>query len=283
MALTRCIDRVSFSSTEIIGDIARFSGPSDRRFLSVVEFISKKVQTRLVLGAAERGDEETLASLIKESFEIYLNNKNQETALHLAARHGHIKFMTAVLSTDSININSPDSEGMTALHRAVLRNTEDSAQIVEELIKFGADRWAGEKNDQVTPTPIMLAEKTQTLPSIRRWFKQPPMVEGPHVRVQRKLKKHILHADGIAACKLTDVAATEIFHIHGDTRPEKHSLMYHSVYKLIYSDDKESVSQMFESVRSVKFSEKKTFLPLVSSSSQQCELLLAFPILKVPF
>lgn len=188
-----------------------------------------------------------------------MSNKKQETALHLAARHGHVKFMTAVLSTDSININSPDSEEMTALHRVVLRNKEDSAQIVEEPIKFGVDRWAGEKNDQVTPTPIMLAEKTQTLPSIRKWFKRPPMVEGPHVRVQRKLKKHILQADGIAACKLTDVAATEIFHIRGDTRPEKHSLMYHSVYKLIYSDDKESVSEMFESVRSMKFSEKKPF------------------------
>jgi hypothetical protein len=75
----------------------------------------------------------------------------------------------------------------------------------------------------------------------KKCIKKPQVVEGPPVRVQRTLKKHTPHGDGIAACEQTDMAATEIFFISGgekipEGRPEKHSPVYPSVHELIYSE-----------------------------------------------
>ena len=253
------VDRVNVSLTENMWDIARFSGPSDRRFHSVAELISKKVQTRLILGAAERGDDDALAYLINRPFEVNLCNKKQETALHIAAQQENIQFVSTLLSSGNVVINSPDSEGMTALHRAVLSNKKNSARIVQELIKAGADRWA---EDWERVTPEILAKRKQTRSAIKKCFKKPPMVEGPPVRVQRTLKKHTPHGDGIAACEQTEMAATEIFFISGgeenpEERPEKHSPVYPSVNELIYSEM--SIDDMFMSVRSRKYITAKPF------------------------
>jgi hypothetical protein len=92
------------------------------------------------------------------------------------------------------------------------------------------------------------------------------VVEGPPVQVQRRLKKHTPHGDGIAACEQTDMAATEIFSISGgekipEGRPEKHSPVYPSVHELIYSEM--YIDDMVMSVRSRKYITARS---MVSSS-----------------
>ena len=123
----RFIDRKHVGHSQV-------SGPSDQRFPSVAELISKKDQTRLIL------DDNALAYLINRPFEVNLCNKKQETALHIATQHENIPFVSTLPSSGNVLINSPDSEGMTALHRAVLSNKKNLAHIVQGLIKAGADR-----------------------------------------------------------------------------------------------------------------------------------------------
>ena len=111
-------------------------------------------------------------------------------------------------------------------------------------------------------TPEILAKRKQTRPAIKKCFIKPPIVEGPAVRVQRTLKKHTPHGDGIAACEQTDMAATEIFLYPAmkknlEKRPERHSPVYPSVDELIYSEM--SIDEMFMFVCSRKYMTAKPF------------------------
>jgi hypothetical protein len=222
----------------------------------VAGLILKKVQVRLILGAAEHSDSHTLIYLIDRPIDVNLCNKLEETALHLAAQREDIEFVTTLLSSGNVHIDNPDSEGMTALHRAVLYNRTNTGRIVEELIRAGADRWAVNSRGL---TPEDLSKQEGISDTIKNLFLRPPMVEGPPVRVQKRLKKHTPQGDGIAACEKTEMAATEVFFIAGDenkpeNRPEKHSPVYPSVNKLIYSE--ETVDGIFASVRNENITAK---------------------------
>jgi pimeloyl-ACP methyl ester carboxylesterase len=245
--LERYIDYVDVSLTNDMRNIAKFSGPTDRRFQSMAGLILKKVQTRLVIGAADRGDEDTLACLINRPIEINLSNKMQQTALHIAAQREDIDFVISLLRSTNVPINSRDSEGMTALHRAVLHNGEKTGQIVLQLLKAGADRWV-ENSEGLTPGQLSKSKNTRN--DIKQCFENPPMVEGPPIQVQKILKRTPT-GDGIAACEKTIMVVTEMFYIDNEAgkpegRPEKHSPVSSSVNNLIYSE--ESIEARFTSV-----------------------------------
>jgi ankyrin repeat protein len=61
-----------------------------------------------------------------------LCDKKKKTALHIAAQQENIQFVST-LSSGNVLINSADSEGMTALHRAVLSNKKNSAPLSRSL------------------------------------------------------------------------------------------------------------------------------------------------------
>jgi len=82
----------------------------------------------------------------EENIDINMQNNQQNTPLHHAARHGRIKVLRFLLNTfkDTININARNFVQNTPLHSAA---REDRVQAVKILVNNGADRNLINKND----------------------------------------------------------------------------------------------------------------------------------------
>jgi len=150
---------------------------------------------------------------------------------------------------NGVDIEHQDFYGKTALHIAVERDDPDSKPIIEALLQAGADPRTP-NNIGVTPGEI----SKQCDEIIRTVFEKPPMVEGPPILAQRKLRlKQPPPGDGARACEKAQIIATDLFNIKGpetghNLKPEKHVWAYNSVLNLIYSP-KTNIEDMFRSKR----------------------------------
>lgn len=246
------VDLVHVTSSDV-GGIAQFSGPKDHKFHSITRLILKTVQTRQLLGAAEHGDEDMLTYAINHSIDVNLHNKADETALHIAAKHGELQSIRALLSSGKVDIDHQDSYGRTALHQAVLcQEGNKSRPMVEELLKAGADPWI---EDTKGVDPDTLSKDPRINIATRRLFEKRPLVEGPPAIPQSRLvRKMPPQGDATEACHETEMVATEVFFITGDKKPEKHLPNYPQVDGLIYSDA--PVDDNFQETRRRKFKKK---------------------------
>ena len=82
-----------------------------------------------------------------KSFDLFVANKNGETALHLAAFKGHIDVVTALLRNGA-NPNVFNKLGITPLFMATQRG---HTKVVEALLKNRADPNIARHSDSVTP------------------------------------------------------------------------------------------------------------------------------------
>eukprot|EP01063_Lacrimia_lanifica_P021726 TRINITY_DN2925_c0_g1_i10.p1 TRINITY_DN2925_c0_g1~~TRINITY_DN2925_c0_g1_i10.p1 ORF type:complete len:252 (+),score=14.26 TRINITY_DN2925_c0_g1_i10:915-1670(+) len=87
------------------------------------------------LGAAEEGDVEALAELIKKGADVNCADSNGCTPSHLAAKYGHAEAL-AMLIKAGADVNRADSEGHTPCHQAAQRG---HAEALAVLIESGAD------------------------------------------------------------------------------------------------------------------------------------------------
>jgi tetratricopeptide (TPR) repeat protein len=74
--------------------------------------------TTLHQGASD-GDEDGVQLSLKNGAEIEARDKNGSTALHYAARNGHLAIVQLLLEQNGININPKDNKGRTPLVKAV--------------------------------------------------------------------------------------------------------------------------------------------------------------------
>lgn len=226
-----------------IGQIARFSGPKERDFLVLTGRILTGIQTWQLLGAAKRGDEDSLKDLMGHSIDINLVSKTKQTALHVSAHYGKLEFTRMLLGNRKLDIDHKDNLGNTALHIAVQGNRRET---VKELLKAGANPDIRNRQKQ----------KPKHLPGIEfgitNLLKKPPLVEGPPAQPQRELKvSQPPRGAGIAACKSTEMVATEMFLIEGK---ENHLTTYPSIHDLIYTET--VVEKMLKSERSTDITQE---------------------------
>jgi hypothetical protein len=217
--------------------IATFAGPKDREFQLVAERIKKAVQTRQLLGATKRGDAPEVRTLLKNSINVNLSNRLNQTALLIAAQNGQVECTKILLDEPLVEMDHKDDSGNTALHLAVTRNNKGSSEIVEELLKAGADM---EIPNNKSKTAYRLSRQKDIDIGIRRLFRYPPLVERHSAQVQYALvKTEIPKAHGDHACKRNWVAATEIFSIRKNSNEklvERYRTAYSTIQRFIYSD-----------------------------------------------
>jgi hypothetical protein len=212
----------------------------------------RAVQTRQILGAAERSEDNTLDKLIKDSVDVNLHNKFEQSALHVGAQRDNVEFITTLLSSGRVELDSKDIDGMTALHLVVLNpaGKTNSKKIAEELMKAGADPYV---ENSAGHTPETLVESLDDdsggiKTGLRQLFERPPLVEGPRVKKKPPLQRNPTPGGEQEACKATETVATEIFNITDDDKsPERHMTAYPSVLDLVYSD--RTIDEIFDSVR----------------------------------
>ncbi|KAI6646644.1 Osteoclast-stimulating factor [Oopsacas minuta] len=97
--------------------------------------------------AAKRGNIEFLNECLQNKVSVNSLDKSGSTAIHWAARGGHIECATALLRYPNIQVNSQNKLGDTPLHNAAWKG--DSA-IVAILLEAGADITI-RNNDKLTP------------------------------------------------------------------------------------------------------------------------------------
>ncbi len=85
--------------------------------------------------AAYFGLGRTAQALISDGADPNKLDQRGETALHIAARHGHEDIVESLLSGDS-DVNVRDNMGMTPLHWTGMNGRSD---IAEALVESGAD------------------------------------------------------------------------------------------------------------------------------------------------
>jgi ankyrin repeat protein len=122
--------------TVLINLLRPFSQPTP---LGDINF--KDVQgDRPVMIAAMRGDLEEGKNLLRSGVKVNLQNKNGDTALHLAIKNQNIKFAQLLLKDPKTNINIKNKKGDTPLHEVInVVKPEDRDLITQELIKKGAN------------------------------------------------------------------------------------------------------------------------------------------------
>lgn len=88
-------------------------------------------------------------ALMKSGVNLTATNNNQETALHLAAKHGHAEIVSTLLENSSrgsrVDAEAVGKDGLTALHYAA---QQGHVQAVKVLLNLGADKEAKDSNGQ---------------------------------------------------------------------------------------------------------------------------------------
>jgi len=92
-------------------------------------------------------------SLIRGGAHIHMRNCDLWTVLHFSVLSSSLNALRFFISKGS-DVNSPDAEGYTPLHGALFDPDANAHQIIDELLKAGADIKSVNKLQQ---TPLSLA------------------------------------------------------------------------------------------------------------------------------
>ena len=120
--------------------------------------------------AAKRGNLEFLNECLQNKVSVNSLDKSGSTAIHWAARGGHINCATALLKYPNIQVNSRNKLGDTPLHNAAWKG--DSA-IVGMLIEAGADITI-KNNEKLTPYDLAKIPEVGVLLQQRHRLEEDP-------------------------------------------------------------------------------------------------------------
>jgi ankyrin repeat protein len=106
---------------------------------SDVNKIGKPVRT-LLIDAAIRGDIETVEKILNMGINPDSGDHTGMTALHHAAKHGHVEIVEALIKANAnVNARADGEQGETPLHFAVNRNSTNHHKIVDALLTTQAN------------------------------------------------------------------------------------------------------------------------------------------------
>lgn len=116
-----------------------------------------------LLGLAKIGDAHGIRNALRMGANINAADDDEgETALMIAARHGHDHVVALLCETPGTRINQCDNTGQTALHHAALYDGKPetpSLEIATILLDAGADETI---EDGFHYTPLMLAAQLKS-------------------------------------------------------------------------------------------------------------------------
>merc|ERR1712166_636347 len=98
----------------------------------------------------------TLMTLGLSAEKLNCQDSEGYTALHKAARRGHVDAVQVLIELGFSNMDAQDKSGMTALHRTVDQASKGSTQVLQMLVKTG--RVSLETKDSNGNTALSLAE-----------------------------------------------------------------------------------------------------------------------------
>ena len=98
--------------------------------------VNAYMRTPLHKAAYYSGAPEVIASLISRGADVNAVDRGNWTALHLAARNGHVEAMRLLLDAGTRMDVRDTKHGWTALHLAVIAGNVDGARL---LVRAGAD------------------------------------------------------------------------------------------------------------------------------------------------
>eukprot|EP00800_Vazella_pourtalesii_P010574 TRINITY_DN25932_c0_g1_i1.p1 TRINITY_DN25932_c0_g1~~TRINITY_DN25932_c0_g1_i1.p1 ORF type:complete len:212 (-),score=50.57 TRINITY_DN25932_c0_g1_i1:63-698(-) len=120
--------------------------------------------------AAKRGNLEFLNECLQNKVSVNSLDKSGSTAIHWAARGGHIDCATALLKYPNTQVNAKNKLGDTPLHNAAWKG--DSA-IVGMLIEAGADITI-RNNEKLTPYDLAKVPEVGVLLQLRHRLEEDP-------------------------------------------------------------------------------------------------------------
>merc|ERR1712195_29501 len=98
----------------------------------------------------------TLMTLGLSTEKLNCQDSEGYTALHKAARRGHVDAVQVLIELGFSNMDAQDKSGMTALHRTVDQASKGSTQVLQMLV--GTGRGSLETKDSNGNTALSLAE-----------------------------------------------------------------------------------------------------------------------------
>eukprot|EP00933_Yihiella_yeosuensis_P029908 TRINITY_DN23557_c0_g1_i1.p1 TRINITY_DN23557_c0_g1~~TRINITY_DN23557_c0_g1_i1.p1 ORF type:complete len:170 (-),score=36.88 TRINITY_DN23557_c0_g1_i1:461-970(-) len=117
--------------------------------------------------AAGDGNIERVEELMRtEGLSPTSADENGYTPIHAAASWGHLELLDKLLARDSGAVNVRDSDGDTALHHLAVSelSSRDLKQVMEVLIRHGADPSIRNKEDQTCLDSAALADDDENHP-----------------------------------------------------------------------------------------------------------------------
>ena len=132
------------------------------------------------------GKVEVSQLLIRHSVDLNIRDIEDHNLLHMAAWKGHIEIVQMLLENDGatkVFINAPNKNGQTPLHLATQHNRHN---IVELLLKFGADPNAKDNDDM---TPLFFTSQSARSRAVVKLL----LARGARVDVRNKNRQTPLH------------------------------------------------------------------------------------------
>ncbi|MCP4746092.1 MAG: hypothetical protein GY874_08110 [Desulfobacteraceae bacterium] len=134
------------------------------------KFLPQNEQNKLLFFAADIGDATQVKRWVDAGADVNWHDKDAVSALHAAARNGHVDAAKVLLSHFDIEVNWPDKDGWTPLYWAA---NNGHADVVIELLSH--PNIATEQPNYERPTSLYAAAKNGHLDVVKVLYDQ----EGP--------------------------------------------------------------------------------------------------------
>ena len=171
----------------------------------ITEAILASLNCYRLLSAACKNNVEELQVILADGVNVNSQDRNGNTALHVAASTGHTETVKVLLLDYEANVTLQNANGRSALS-FVVNNERNNLEVVKLLLKRGARLKEKEKGD--------LSNLPRASQKIKDLLENPPFIEGPQEYPNEKVWQTPIaprSALAQAACHSSRAVVAEIF------------------------------------------------------------------------